>query len=47
MDTYSKLQNRKFKLAETRGSKPIKFQSFVGISYFGEVCKAPTVGFIN
>ena len=37
MGAYSELQKREFELAETKGFKAVKHQSFVGTSYFDAV----------
>ena len=37
MGAYSELQKREFELAETKGFKAVKHQSFVGTSYFDTV----------
>ena len=37
MGAYSELQNSEFELAETKGFKAVKHQSFVGTSYFDAV----------
>ena len=44
MGAYSELQNREFELAETKGFKAVKHQSFVGTSYFDAVQNTVTGG---
>jgi isocitrate lyase len=44
MGAYSELQKREFELAETKGFKAVKHQSFVGTSYFDAVQKTVAGG---
>jgi isocitrate lyase len=44
MGAFSKLQKREFELAETKGFKAVKHQSFVGTSYFDAVQKTVAGG---